>query len=330
MLVVGIHTHPLSTVSEYINFLSVNVFARIAVPYFFMVTGYFLLPQYIGNGRRDTGPLVNNIKKAGLLYAAASMLYIPIGIYAGCYSQGATVATIARKIVFDGTFYHLWYLPASIIGVLLLYLLGRKFSLRSVLCITAALYFAGLLGDSYYGLAQGIPFIGPALDAGFMVFSYTRNGIFYAPVFLAMGAWIAKTERRPDMKVSVAGFAASMSIMLAEGSILRISGFQRHDSMYIALLPCMFFLFQFLLSRKGKKINLLRDVSMWVYILHPLFIIAIRGVAKVTGRTSLLVENSVVHYLAVCLLSFSFAILIARLKQRRKCSAEIVPVTYTP
>ena len=45
-LVVAIYTSPLSSFSANADFLLTRVLARTAVPFFLMVTGYFLLPQY--------------------------------------------------------------------------------------------------------------------------------------------------------------------------------------------------------------------------------------------------------------------------------------------
>ena len=321
LLIVGIHISPFSSVNEELDFLIIHVFARIAVPFFLMVTGYFLLPQYLSKERRNAKPLISFVKKTGLLYAGATLLYLPVSIYAGYYSEGNIAVNLIRNIIFDGMFYHLWYLPAAIIGVLLLFLLGRKFSFRVILGITVFLYLIGLLGDSYYGVVSGIPFLNAAYNAGFSIFSYTRNGLFYAPVLLVMGAALAKSKYQSNVRMSMIGFTASMFLMLAEGLILHHFDFQRHDSMYIALIPSMFFLFQFLLTHKGKALPLLRDVSMLVYILHPFFIIAVRGAAKVTGLTGLLIENSLIHYLTVCLLSLAFSAFIAVLKLKKKSPA---------
>jgi len=310
LLIVGIHTYPLSSVSAELNFGVINVFARIAVPFFLMITGCFMSPRL--------KPSINSIKKTGLLYAIATLLYLPVSIYAGYYSNGNILAAIAKNIVFDGTFYHLWYLPASMIGVLLICALGRRFSLNVIFGFTVFLYVLGLLGDSYYGLTSEISFLKAAYGIGFRVFSYTRNGLFYAPVFLAMGAVTAKSERQITKRASIARFIVSMALMLAEGFILRRFGYQRHDSMYIFLIPCMFFLFRLTLAGKGKASPALRDISTWIYILHPLFIIGVRGAARIIGLTGLLVENSMIHYLAVCLLSSAFAVVITKFRNYGK------------
>lgn len=318
LLIIGIHISPLSSINKELDFLVSHVFARIAVPFFLMSTGYFLLPEYLSKTKPNNRKLTGFIKKTGLLYAGATLLYFPISIYAGYYSGGNIAANLIQNIMFDGTFYHLWYLPASIIGVLLLCLLARKLSLRMILGVTGFLYLLGLLGDSYYGIVSEIPFLSTVFNAVFSISSYTRNGLFYAPIFLAIGSMTAKAKYRTSTGTSIFGFTMSVFLLLLEGLVLHHFDFQRHDSMYIALIPSVFFLFQILLTQKGKAAPLLRDISMLVYILHPLFIIAVRGVAKVSGLTGLLVENSLIHYFAVCLLSFAFSVFAAVLRIKKK------------
>ena len=318
LIIVGIHTYPLASVSDAANFYIIHVLGRVAVPFFLMVTGYFLLPRYFVHNERDTKPLIKFIKKTGLIYALATLLYLPISIYAGHYSGGNLFAVIVRNIVFDGTFYHLWYLPASIIGVLLVYALGRVFSFRVTFAIAILLYIVGLLGDNYFGVIYGVPLISNVYDIGFRFFSFTRNGLFYAPIFLVMGAAAAKPENRMKAGASVVGLAVSLSLMIFEGYMLRRSAFSRHSSMYIALLPSMFFLFNLLLAQRGKSSVLLRNISMWVFILHPLFIIVVRGLARVVGLTHLLVENSVIHFSAVCVMSVTASVFCVVLYSRYK------------
>ncbi len=312
LLVVAIHTSPLSHYSVEADFLLTRVVARIAVPFFLMVTGYFILPQYLFDKSADPSALLRFIRKSALLYLVATIIYLPINIYAGHFEQ-VDVFSILRMIAFDGTFYHLWYLPASIIGIMLVYLLSRKLPFKGIMWIALLLYCLGLLGDSYFGVIAKVPILSSLYDTGFHLFSYTRNGLFYTPVFLAMGAWLSHSSHLCTKKTSIAGFFASVLIMSAEGLVLRHFEFQRHDSMYFALLPCMFFLFQLMLSWDKKPVKSLRTISLWVYLIHPLFIIVVRGAAKVTGLVDVLVENSLIHYFAVCALSVIFSVIVAKL-----------------
>ncbi|MGM9606039.1 MAG: serine racemase VanT catalytic subunit [Oscillospiraceae bacterium] len=313
LLVIAIHTSPLSSFSAGADFVLTRIIARIAVPFFLMVTGYFLLPQYLSEHTKDLRPLGRFFKKALLLYGIAVVLYLPVNLYAG-QLRGAGVWDILRMLLFDGTLYHLWYLPASLLGVLLVFLLSRKLPFGAVLGIALALYGIGLLGDSYYGLFSDCRVFRAVFDAMFHVFPYTRNGIFYAPIFLVMGAEM--TRVRPRRGIATTGFLCSMAAMIAEGLTLHHLDVQRHDSMYLALLPCMFFLFPLLLSVELRPSKRLRTISMWMYLIHPMFIILVRGAAKLVHLEGLLIENSMVHYLTVCLLSAAFGIALERISSR--------------
>lgn len=184
--VVAIHTSPLSSFSANADFLLTRVLARTAVPFFLMVTGYFLLPQYLFEKSMDRRPLLRFLKKTVLLYGIAILLYLPVNVYAGHF-QGAGIGELIRKVLFDGTFYHLWYLPAVLLGVPLVCWAGSRLPFRILAGSCVLLYLIGLFGDSHYGFIANSP-IASFYDAVFHVFSYTRNGLFYVPIFLVMGA----------------------------------------------------------------------------------------------------------------------------------------------
>ena len=311
-LVAAIHTSPLASFSAEADFVLTRIAARVAVPFFFMATGFFVLPQYLFWHSMDHRPLFRLLKKLLFLYGAAILLYLPVNLYAGQF-EGVGIGGVVRMVWMDGTFYHLWYLPAVILGAALVWFLRRRLSRCAVTGVSLFLYLIGLFGDSYYGLAEQIPALRAAYDVLFLISSYTRNGIFYAPVFLVMGAWIWRVERRNDTSrgIRAAGTVIFFGLMTVEGLLLHRLGVQRHDSMYIMLLPSMYFLFRFLLSLRIRPAKSLRMISMWIYLLHPLCIIVVRGVAKAVGMEGLLVENSLVHYLIVCGVSFVCACVAA-------------------
>lgn len=191
-LVIAIHTSPLTCFSANADFFLTRVLARVAVPFFFMVTGQFVVSRFY----RDTNgraALTKSLTKLSLLYLVAIALYVPIGLYGGHY-EALSLGSALRLLLFDGTFYHLWYFPACLLGVCLVYLMSRKLSLRNSLAIALFLYLIGLMGDSYYGLARSIPVLDAFYQGGFQVFSYTRNGLFFAPIFLILGAWLSQKK----------------------------------------------------------------------------------------------------------------------------------------
>ena len=320
LFVIMIHTSPLTSVSPEADFVLTRIIARTAVPFFFMVTGFFVLPKAL----EQPGRGLRYLKHIALIYLASMLLYLPIGIYAGHF-QGAGPGEILKMILTDGTFYHLWYLPALLLGFCLVFAGLYFLPLKAVIPITLLLYLAGLPGDSYYGFLKEGSWLYAVYQTIFRVSSYTRNGLFFAPVFLLLGFLIALQHKKakPSFPLVLAGFGLSSALLLAEGITLRILDVQRHDSMYLALVPLMYFLFCILLEADGPDPMkyLPKDFPLLVYLLHPLFLILVRGFAKITGL-SLFTENSVVHFLAVAISSFAgswiLAVLWKKIKEMQK------------
>ena len=314
-LVAAIHISPLAPWTPTGDFLLTRVLARTAVPFFLMITGYFLLPPFLSGGWADWNRLWRYQGRLLALYVGAAALYLPVNLYAG-QLRGLDGLGAFRLLAFDGTFYHLWYLPAAMLGVLLTAGLGRRLALNQVLAVSAALYLIGLGGDSYWKAAAGIPAVRAVYERLFLVSSYTRNGLFYAPLFLTLGAWLR--NRRPwSARRSAVWFSLFLLLMAGEALALRALGWQRHDSMYLFLPPCMVCLFRLALAWKAPPAPRAGRMALWIYLLHPLAIVLVRGAAGVLGWEPLLVENALVHYLVVCLISFAVAAGISRLPPAR-------------
>lgn len=299
LLIVAIHTSPLSSFSETGNFIFTRIVSRVAVPFFFMTSGFFLISRYTCNAEK----LGAFIKKTTLIYGVAILLYIPINVYNGYFKMDNLLPNIIKDIVFDGTLYHLWYLPAAIVGAVIAWYLVKQWAYRKAFAVTLVLYIVGLFGDSYYGIAENIPSLNSFYHLIFQVSDYTRNGIFFAPIFFVLGGYISDNKDKLSFKKSIIGFTTCFSLMFAEALTLHRFELQRHDSMYVFLLPSICFLFYFLMHFKGKNRAQLRTISLIIYIIHPFVIVLIRLFAKITHLQNALVENSLIHYLLVCIIS---------------------------
>ena len=143
LLVVMNHTSPLADVSAMADFWLTRVLARVAVPFFLMTTGYFLSRNHwAGVGRQ--------LKKLCLLYGVCILLYLPVNLYAGSFTGPADVL---RKLLVDGTFYHLWYFPATILGIVIARWLSRL-GLRVALPVAALAFSVLRIGFSSAGSAR--------------------------------------------------------------------------------------------------------------------------------------------------------------------------------
>ena len=142
LLVVAIHTGPLLSVSPLANDLLTDIWGRIAVPFFFAVSGWFLVPRLRREGAAALGPF---LKKTLLLYLLSALLYLPLNLYNHTLADSG--ASLLRDIFFNGTFYHLWYFPALALGACIVFVLVRGLGKWAWLP-AVLLYLVGLLGDS--------------------------------------------------------------------------------------------------------------------------------------------------------------------------------------
>ncbi len=311
LLVIAIHTSPLASYSPEGDFILTRILARTAVPFFFMVTGYFILPRALEEGRAA----LRYLRRIGIIYLASVILYLPVGIYAGHFKE-ANPVSLLKMLFLDGTFYHLWYLPALLLGFALVFFFLRSMPLPAAGILTGVLYLAGLFGDSYYGFLPDPSLAHTCYEGIFRVFEYTRNGLFYAPVFLLLG-WTLASCRRPPLSLSLAGLGLSYACILAEGITLRLLEVQRHDSMYLSLVPLMYFLFSVLLDIEPPDLTerLPKDLPLLIYLLHPLVIIVVRAGAKITGLL-FFINNSLLHFLAVTLFTLVCSWVLLVLKEK--------------
>ena len=86
------------------------------------------------------------------------------------------------------------------------------------------------------------------------------------------------------------------------------------------LIPLMFVLFNLIVQKQDKTANnkKLRELSTTIYIMHPLFIIVVRGIAKIVHLQDLMIDNSVIHYLLVVISTIIFGIFFEFIKEKIK------------
>lgn len=296
VLVIAIHTSPLWSVNETCNFLLTGVFARVAVPFFFAMTGYF-------TDFKSSARIGNLTVKTLAMYAAAIVIYLPFGTYS---------ATL-RMLLFEGAFYHLWYFPACVTGALIVFALKRLPTVPAF-AIAAALYVIGVFGDSYYVLTEGLPPVRAMYDFFSGIFSYTRNGLFFAPLYILLGNALAKHRLGRNRFGAGIGLAVSLALMTVEGLLLKGIAFATHDNMFFSLIPATIFLFDFLASFKVKPRPCYRKAAMWIYILHPIAGYWIGVLAVRLGIDNFSARYSFMNFVLVTVLSFAaaFGIELAR------------------
>lgn len=254
ILVFILHIPPfqgeVSGVAVYVNLGLQHFVCRIAVPFYFVSSGFFLFKKM---------PLYELDKD--IIKAYCFKILRLLGIW--------------HVLLFDGGTKHLWYLGATVIAVILLSLcLHFHIRLGHIYIIAGVLYVIGLLGDSYYGILAPLENIAlfQLVSKGYMrAFSTTRNGVFMGFIFVLMGATFSNSGIKLKTRPSLIGLAVSMLCLLVEAFLLKSNNISIEYNMYVFLLPATFFLFSFASTVQLKDRAIykhLRSIGMIIYFTH--------------------------------------------------------------
>ena len=280
LFVVILHTHPLYAVNRTADFLTADVIARVAVPFFFVATG-FLLEKQTSERRADIKETIGRyIRKVLLLYCIWSLIYLPIIIYNKFVISDETFAygafTMVRDFIFAGSYGQLWYLPAVAVGVLIVFVCRKYLGERKTAVILFLLFLMGLATQSYFGLTSGVirpdGILWKSMKAVKKVMVTCRNGVFFGGIFIYMGTWIARCNIKMKGWKAVSGLILSTALFCIEASYLWSIGSVREKDMYLMLLPTAFFLMICALQMqvRGDTV-LLRRMSINIYLVHTAF-----------------------------------------------------------
>lgn len=318
LLVITIHTDPLITYSDFANFILTRIISRLAVPFFFISSGYLFSIKLSDDKVRNNKLLLKYINKIFKLYLFSIFIYIPINLYNGYFKEHNSIISFLKDFIFNGTMYHIWYLPALILGMIIVYLLISNLGLNKALIISIVLYIIGLFGDSYYGISNDIDFLKSIYDNLFLIFNYTRNGLFFAPIYIALGYQLLSLYNKDKVykssKRDLELFIIFFLLFAIESTVLKIYNLPKHDSMTLFLVPSVYFLFRICLQLKNVQIKSLRQLSLYVYILHPMMIVIARVIGKITKTSNFIIDNSLINYLIVTILSIIVSIVLINIK----------------
>lgn len=259
-------------VENNIKFVLSQGIGRIAVPFFFITSGYFL-----ANKSGDTIKIHNYLFKIFKLYILWSVLYFPYELYMWKLNNENIMLGIVnyiKKFFLVGSFIHLWYLLAVIIAVIIIEALLKRISIDKLLVIGFMLYILGMLGDGYYNVLVNTPLFKKIYDLYLSIFETTRNGLFFGVFFISLGYFISIKGVVIKKTISLVYLIISLLCMITEIYFIKSNNFQLDYNMYISIIPATFFLFNLVkeIQLKDNKIySMLRSMSVTVFLIQFIF-----------------------------------------------------------
>lgn len=324
LLVVCIHTSPLLSFDGRLNSFLVNCLSRVAVPLFFVFSGFFLFSK-IGDGGIDKGIVLGYIKRIFKLYIIWSAVYFPFTLLAMMKAPGVKGAVYvllnwAKNMVFSAGYGFLWYLPATAVAVAAVsFLINKGAGINRIIALGAVLYIIGLCGQSYAGLADMIPFPQCIRTAAADILRFTvttRNGIFEGILFIALGARLACKKDLGSCRSAAVAFIASMIGFAAEFAFVSKMNWQLEYDMYLLLVPATYFLAKTVLLAdirvsESAAANA-RAFSSLIYFTHMLFVEAFSILTPYDN------VNSLLAFFIVLVPTICFDTLIIALSRTKK------------
>ncbi len=276
LLVVCIHTYPFYEVSETFNTYWIQTVCRMAVPFFFVTSGFFFFRKWSSDWQETKTNLIHYEKRLLKIYLIWTVIYLPYTIwdYAHANFQLYHIFAYLRDVLLNGSYYHLWFLPALMLATAIVTYLYHRRGLKSVLRISIILYIFGYLINVYAPVWESFTYTNFLLGFFNKLFTTARNGLFFGPIYVAIGLVLTRTKRL-SLRTSSIGWAISFILLLIEVTIYHRTGILRDlTSMDLMLIPCVYFMVNWCLAsnREYKPVyETLRHESLLIYTSHILF-----------------------------------------------------------
>lgn len=259
---------------ESLHFVQKSIFSRMAVPFFIICSSYFLRAQTDSKSQSYKVYLLNMARA----YTFWSIIYLPYALvmfFALDLPIGGGRIPLAVLVAYcyTGFCYHLWYIPAFILGTCLIIYLNKYITFKWLLLFSLLLYLLGTI-ETYSAYLSGTKLL-HYFNLYKQVFFTSRNGIFYAPIFICFGILLYDyRENKLFYQLPLIKLLISIVLWSIEGYYIFLN--QGYDkNFFIGLLPVSLFLFNWILRtnlNRTKNWYLLKKLSVYFFYLHPIFI----------------------------------------------------------
>ncbi|RXR17712.1 acyltransferase [Flavobacterium amnicola] len=289
-LVVALHIFPVAKMEGIVGLISYEIasgITRIAVPTFFLISGYFLR-----NKIEDKVYLWKYARRILLLYVVWQLIYLPDLIRFYNLKRFSSFDAVL-KVVYG--YWHLWYLLASVLAVGLLYV-SRNLTLK-LKSVVIVLFLSIGYG---YQMAYQSNFVHD-LNGQFLyeIIGTTRNFLFFAFPMLLLGTLY---ENWKDSVAKIKHFYFPLWLVLLV-EVYFYYQFKVKAMDFLLVLPVLsmltFSIVNEARSISERKIN--TTFSLGIYLVHPY---AIRLVYEFLPQKTF--GFVVFKYLLICLIAICF------------------------
>lgn len=295
---------------------------RVAVPVFFMLSGYFLFSKLNTQPKDKHKAIMKSFVLRNIrLYAFWFVICLPVTVVLRWeeYTSGTVLQGIwlfARNLLFGSTFIASWYISSCVIGSLIVYFFSSKMRSWAVFLLSLLAFTAVTLYSGYLPFFPQDGLLARSLT-GFSSAVGAPTGTFLASVlWLFLGKCFAENKLRfPKMWLSVLLLTLSCALLYLEWRFLfEKNGASRNDS-YFMLLPVCLCLFGYL--QKLRPLALpnsihIRRFSTVTYALHGSVVAILDNVLE----DYFSFDISLIVFILTLILCAAFYLVIAAVTQK--------------
>lgn len=268
IFVVAIHTDPFERIHENIFTKSWDIIVRIAVPYFFIASGFLLFSKVKNEYDRISQLVIikQYIVRIIKLYLYWSIIFLPITIWkfaTNDLSIFKNFILFIRGIILIGENHYswpLWYLLSMIYSLILIYILIYKNQKTySIFIVSVFVFFVSILMDFIINSESSNDLI---LLLGKLIKITFENGrLFSGMLYIMIGAIFANQKIQFPQGIWI--------LLIIIGSLFQIFQLPFISSFLFVLLPCV--IFHISLNMNFEKIKhgyFFRKSSTVMYFTH--------------------------------------------------------------
>ncbi len=279
ILVVSIHTVPLVEVNHNISYIITYIIPRIAVPFFFCVSGYYYVKK-LKNSDDVKNILINTLKKLLVVYIIWSIIYFAkdfIIILKNNDSIYNFIIKCIKNFFIYGSYIQLWYFPALMYSLIIITIFIKRNHVKILFIISIILYIIGCLGCSWYVIGNYIPLINKLING--QQFIVIRRIFLTGLPFTVLGYFINSTEQKFNIKNRRNLLILSILLFIIENTLVIHLNLQKNVVISLSLYVFLYFIMINLLTNPmnyNEKISNFayysRGIANFTYYVHPLFI----------------------------------------------------------
>lgn len=321
LLVIIIHRPLFNEAHISLNYFTGITISGLAVPFFFACTEFLFYNKWV----KDPTYTFRYTKRIFILYVLWSAIYLPccfVKAFTGHYHEitprllAGQALIYLRDFFLNTSFVPFWYLTSTILGILLLSLLCKKFALMSVAVFSSLISAALTAMMSVSAWKYALSYI-PAI---------VMNTLRYSLPCLTLGALCAERALERSSKCErVVCIAAIAGYGFVDVVLFCIFGPEismpiRNVTKLFAAAAIVCLASGFYSLKSSEAFKTMRNLSTLIYCSHLLLMSeGFRWLAFVTGFQAL-EENQPLRYILTVLFAFTVSFLImglSRIKSMR-------------